>query len=122
MGYRSDVSIMCEKKAFDMLRKAWVEHDFEPDKIAKNENDVYLVEWKWVKWYNSYDDVGAIEDVLSVISEPAYDEEEGYGYKKIDIGEDDAQDIDCNVRGCDIFDDIFYVTTIIETPDDFVTI
>ena len=119
MGYRSDVSIICEENAFEMLKKAWMEVDFEPDKVLSNDNGEYVIQWEYVKWYCSFPDVKAIEDVLTELDGIDYGEEEGYAYKSVIIGEDGATDENCNFRGGEVYDGVFYATTTIEIPSDF---
>ena len=87
MGYRSEVAIRCHDKAFEMFEKAWGE--LIPDKVFHNEND-HLIYWDWVKWYEDYPEVSAIENVMSKLNELDIDEaiENKMGYKFIRLGED----------------------------------
>ena len=64
MGYRSEVAIRCQDKAFEMFEKAWGE--LIPDKVFHNEND-HLIYWDWVKWYKDYPEVSAITLYSSLI-------------------------------------------------------
>lgn len=36
MGYRSDVIIRCEEKAFQMFETAWEEADFKPHRMLES--------------------------------------------------------------------------------------
>ena len=36
MGYRSDVTIRCEEKAFQMFKTAWEKADFKPHRILES--------------------------------------------------------------------------------------
>ena len=95
MGYRSEVAIRCQDKAYEMFEKAWGE--FTPDKIFHQEDD-HLIYWDWVKWYEDYPDISAIEKVMSKLDEVDNDEaiENKTGYRFMRLGEDDA---DVETRG-----------------------
>ncbi len=89
MGYRSEVAIRCQDKAFEMFQKSWGE--LIPDKVFHKEND-HLIYWDWVKWYEDYPDVSAIENVMSELNELENDEatEKKMGYSFMRLGEDDT--------------------------------
>lgn len=93
MGYRSDVGIKCEEKAFEMFREAYEEHDFLPGYIYKTEDNIYTLVWEYVKWYEDFPEVNAIIDVMSQLDQ-LYDETEGdcggYIYAFNRIGEEDT--------------------------------
>lgn len=91
MGYRSEVAIKCEEKAYEMLRETCQKVDLMPDKIFKD-GDEYIFYWGWIKWYGEYEDVAAIENTLNKLDElqePSDYETIGYGYKFMRIGEND---------------------------------
>lgn len=87
MGYRSDVGIKCEQKAFEMFREAYEKHDFLPQYIYKD-GDFYTIVWEWVKWYEGYPEIAAITEVMDKLSSDDYDYE-GYSYAFNRIGESD---------------------------------
>ena len=63
MGYRSEVAIKCEEKAYEMLKETCHDADIMPDKIFKD-GDEYILYWDWIKWYEDYEDVSAIVKTL----------------------------------------------------------
>lgn len=89
MGYRSEVAIRCQDNAYKMFEKAWGE--FTPDKIFHQEDD-HLIYWDWVKWYEDYPDVSAIENIMSELNKLSNDEaiEKKMGYRFMRLGEDDT--------------------------------
>lgn len=86
MGYRSEVAIKCEEKAFEMLRETYRRVDLEPDKVFKD-GDCFILYWDWVKWYSIYEDVAAIEDILDKLDE--LEDTTNYGYRFMRLGEND---------------------------------
>lgn len=108
MGYRCEVTIMCEAKAFEMFKEAWESVDFMPDKIEEiKRTDIpsdYVMVWEWVKWYPSYRDVIAIEDVCAKLCNDEYTNADGYAFKKIIIGEDNMTEEVFNDKGLDELD------------------
>lgn len=92
MGYYSDVGIKCRKKAFEMFREAWNEHNIHPDTVLiDKEHSEYLIAWNCVKWYGKFKDVSAITDVMDRLDDmPDADIEakDGYGYTFARIGDD----------------------------------
>lgn len=44
MGYRSEVAIKCEEKAYEILKETCRKFDIMPDKIFKDE-DEYILYW-----------------------------------------------------------------------------
>ena len=92
MGYRSVVGIKCEEKAFEKFKSAYEEQSFTPDKIYhNNENDEFILVWDWVKWYDDFEEVQAIENVMDELDEYDIDKStsDGMGYKMIRLGESD---------------------------------
>lgn len=93
MGYRSEVAIRCQKNAYEKFAKAY--KGCEPDKVYSNGDDDYLLYWSWIKWYDEYPEIQAINNVMSELdqmfdgnSEDVYDSH--WGYKFLRIGEDDT--------------------------------
>lgn len=101
MGYRSDVAIQCREKAFELLRTAWNEHKFYPDDIYQQE-DTFLVKWFDVKWYDGYEEIDAITDVLRECDDNS--EDRCFHYQFIRVGEDTI-DIEEYSNGdvCDLY-------------------
>lgn len=101
MGYRSEVAIKCEEKAFEVLKDAYKKVDFEPDKIYKDD-DCFILYWDWVKWYGIYEEVQAIEKALNELDKLEAKEESGeYGYKFLRLGEND-DDIESRENNWDL--------------------
>lgn len=85
MGYMNDVGIMCQPKAYEMFK-----NEFDligPHKILKR-GDYHLLIWEWVQWYIELEDVAKIEEIMNELDE--HEDEDGYGYKFLRIGEDDT--------------------------------
>lgn len=90
MGYRSDVAIKCGDKAYKMIMDAAMAHDVKPDVAYKCDEFDWIICWDSVKWYYSYEDVAAIESVLSCLdTKYEEDDSDGYAYTFARIGEDD---------------------------------
>ena len=103
MGYRSEVAIKCEEKAYGMLKEACHNMDIMPDKIFED-GDEYILYWDWIKWYEDYEEIAAIVKTLDKLDElqnSNNNETTGYGYRFMRLGENDA---DTETRGndCDI--------------------
>lgn len=82
MGYRSKVYIYCDKKCYEELKET-IKTELCPDKLYKNDNN-YLIEYEWVKWYEDYPE---IETIMAILEELQDDEEKGkFGYLR--LGED----------------------------------
>ena len=112
MGYRSDVTIRCEEKAKDLFKEAWSKVDFAPDVIGMSGevgNETYTLNWEWVKWYGEFEEVDAIMDVCKSLDG---NNEDGYAYKLIEIGEDYATEERCNDRGNEVFADFYVVASV----------
>jgi hypothetical protein len=90
MGYRSEVAIRCQDKAFEMFEKAWGESI--PDKVIRKGDNDNLIYWDWVKWYSDYPDILDINSVMNKLDEYENDEaiKEQLGYKFLRLGEDDS--------------------------------
>lgn len=89
MGYRSEVAIKCEEKAYKLFEEVFLERELYimPDKIYKDGDD-YILYWEWAKWYECYEGVQAIIDVMNDLDDCG-NKDGGYGYKFMRIGEDD---------------------------------
>lgn len=117
MGYRSDVTVRCEEKAFQMFKEVWEREDFKPNRIFESGEDgnyTYTFVWNWVKWYDGFKEVDAIMDVCYTLDEK---NEDGYAYKMIEIGEDNTTEEYSNEAGYDVFAD-FYVVVDVNLPSD----
>ena len=116
MGYRSEVAIKCEEKAFEMLKETCKRVDCVPDKIYKD-GEQFILYWDWIKWYESYEDVSAIistMDKLDELQDPNNYDETGYGYRFMRLGENDD---DVETRGNDWNIELWMIRKI-DIPDD----
>lgn len=103
MGYRSEVGIKCEEKAYEMLKETCHKINYMPDKIYK-EGDLYILWWDAIKWYEEYKDIAAIVNTLDKLDElqdPNDYETTGHGYKFIRLGEND-DDVETRENDWDI--------------------
>lgn len=96
MGYRSEVGIKCQEKAFEMFKNTYAEVGLMPDRIYE-EDDCKIIYFDWIKWYHpEFDDINAMVKLMDELDrlQEKYSEEEIYdkelGYKFIRIGEDDS--------------------------------
>ena len=98
MGYRSDVRIITSKKVFNELNKYVKEYlknlnheDYNllDDLKFKAENDysVYFG-WNWVKWYQGYESVDAIESGLQHLK----DKDMSFRFARIGESYDDYEE------------------------------
>ena len=116
MGYRSEVAIKCEEKAFEMLKDTCERVDCNPDKIYKD-GEQFIIYWDWIKWYESYEDVSAIistMDKLDELQNPNNYGETGYGYRFMRLGEND-DDVETRENDWNIE---LWVIRKIDIPDD----
>lgn len=115
---------MCEKKAYEMFKEAWETVDFKPTYIMKTE-EAYIFQWEFVKWYDCFKEVQAIESVVDALNEYAetyyVEDDAGYAYKVIEIAEDNAIREYYNDRGEWLFED-FKVVTSVKLPPETVKI
>jgi len=87
MGYRSQVALAFDKKAFWKHVGEDIKHFKDCDLIQQTKENVTFI-WEDVKWYDSYEDVGAVRGVLERIRDDEdYTDDDHYGF--IRIGEDD---------------------------------
>ena len=96
MGYRSDVGIMCQPKAYEMFKKEF--NVIGPHKVLQRD-DYHLLIWEWVKWYSDFDDVAKVEEIMNELGE--HEDEDGYGYKFLRIGEEDT-DVEDRTNNCEV--------------------
>ena len=101
MGYRSDVVIEMEDKAYELMHKALLKLKKSGEyalPIITKDADTYYLKWEGFKWYTDFgfQDVDAVENVLKELKEK-HSEEDGYSYYKIRIGESyDDIETECN--------------------------
>lgn len=92
MGYRSEVGIKCDEKAYEIFMQVAKENYIVPDCVYMDDNGKhaqYTMLWNCVKWYDYYSDVKAIENVMQQLDETHEDGSyDGLGYKFVRIGED----------------------------------
>lgn len=99
MNEKSNVTIICEQKAYELFRDALKMVDAKPDLVQKNE-DHYILKWNSIRWYTSNDDIFLLEKTMTILDEktinPSSKIEPGYSYHKFDITEDREIDERCN--------------------------
>lgn len=66
MGYRSDVSIRCErriaKKIYDVVER----YQLKPSSIKYcARDDSYTFSWEWIKWYPEFEEISRVENILN---------------------------------------------------------
>ena len=109
MGYRSEVAIKCEHKAFELLMKACENGFMQPDSVL--DDDGYkILYWDWVKWYSDFEEIKRIEKCMSWLNEnhePDSDDELGYHFLR--LGED-GSDVEDKCNDYDI--ELYYVRQI----------
>lgn len=96
MGYRSDVGIMCQPKAYEMFKKEF--NVICPHKVLQR-GDYHLLIWNWKPWSDYFDDVAKVEEIMNELGE--HEDEDGYGYKFLRIGEDDT-DVEDITNNCEV--------------------
>lgn len=103
MGYRNQVAIKCEERAYKKIKDVCKNVNNMPDKIYKCQNEKeYILYWDWVKWWNLDNDIKAIENALSELDK--LDIKSGYGYTFMRLGEEDGDiEIRENVCYLDLF-------------------
>ena len=78
MGYYSDVYLTVDDMTYNMMSEelknnpVWqgrVELDIDPD----HHDQEHWIVWRWVKWYESFDDIKAIASVLSDANDKGWD-------------------------------------------------
>jgi hypothetical protein len=104
MGYRSDVYLRIAEplvEVVDAARKLDENLDKMLSKGAKLCKEKTDFNWGWVKWYDSYPEVQAVESLLSML------QEDDYGF--IRIGEEDG---DIDRQGCPSDYDMYVQTSV----------
>lgn len=96
MGYRSDVRISTTKEGYEILKTKCASLNLDYNLmeeghylIDKTEDDNIAFGWEWIKWYDSYPEIQAINNCLNEL------EEKGIPYIFARIGEsvDDCEEI-----------------------------
>ena len=86
MSYRSEVAIAMRKEDYELLKKFDESNQDLLDllKVAtiREKEDATSLYWDWLKWYDSFSEVQAIEEFLGKLSD------EDKPYKFIRIGEE----------------------------------
>ena len=100
MGYYSHVKIVAEKAAFNRLKETILRYDWKPE--IREEEDYGVITFDEIKWYESFPE---IQDVINLMKFLSGINEEGFGFKMIDLGEDNAVNMDYNQRGLERFPD-----------------
>ena len=109
MGFRSDVYIKCEEKAFELFKDAFSKVELKPHSLEKTDDNNYKFSWHWIKWYPDYDDIQVFENIFSQLCSDEFDTKKGYAFKAIWINENDSTEFRMNSIGDNVFED-FYVT------------
>lgn len=95
MGYRSDVTIRCSRGVYDKLYATWTEHELYPDRVFVEQysnEQAYVIQWDYIKWYDGYEQIDAINAVLRecvAIEDP----ELKFGFLRIGEDPDDVERI-----------------------------
>lgn len=112
MGYRNEVGIKCEHKAFEDLMEACKQSNFMPDEVIED-GEYKILHWDWTKW-GSWNGTGVIESCMENLNAThEVDEDDGLGYSFIRIGESD-DDIE---TFCNSTDMEFYIVRKIDLPE-----
>lgn len=97
MGYRSNVAISVKKKGFNQILNAMQNFNrknqneyFKPSAITTNENGIYTFSFDWVKWYDGYEDVDCIMNVVHKLLS-SDKEEDSCAYVRTGEDESDIQ-------------------------------
>jgi hypothetical protein len=99
MGYYSQVALAIHKSVLtsemmDTINKA------EPDLVYVRDNAA-IFKWEHVKWYDSYDDITAIQKILKGL------DEEEFGFIRIGEDREDIEEIGCpNDFGFEVYYEI----------------
>ena len=122
MGYRSEVAIKCQPKAWIELEKTIRKHGFIPDRVFRTQYGYTSVYWDCVKWYECFPEVAEINallddfDIRHDIGKP-----DELGYHFIRIGED-FEDVESKCNDYDVEQyiirsiDLDYCGTEIQNP------
>ena len=122
MGYRSQVVLAVSKELMPHFlsvmakvpeaRELVFGHNDELDQDYQDEGH-FFVRWDSVKWYDTYDDVTAIQNFVDAAGSDDFELSDGEGdssenFRFVRIGED-SSDVDCNGYG---FEHIYPYTSI----------
>ena len=115
MGFYSEVQVVAQKKALEILRpvfeREWPQADIgECDRYGSIRLD-------WVKWYDDFPEVKAVNEAAKRLRSEEFNEQDGYGFKMVVLNEDDTHWETCNDKGDAEFYD-FGVACEIENPWD----
>lgn len=112
MGFYSDVTILAQPKAYEMIMDSINEYnktsdyEFKPSSIKKGNTkllgEFFVLNWDWLKWYPVYEDVKSVERVLELLRRE-HDEEMGYGYKQAIVNEDNSTEENTNMLDLDSY-------------------
>ena len=98
MGYRSEVAIRCQSKAYEKFKEVLEKTDAHPDKLIEK-NGEYLLYFDWWKWYSDFEEVKGIEAVMDELDElddgcnadETYEKELGYHFIRLGEDNDDVE-------------------------------
>ncbi|MBS6579588.1 MAG: hypothetical protein KH357_08115 [Clostridiales bacterium] len=96
MGYRCDVIIRCEEKAYKLFQQAIAEGGYKPKEIYTT-GEHYIICWNWVKWE---DDIPAVSQVMKVVDSLLL-KENASGYRFSFFRNGEAQDDKELISNCD---------------------
>lgn len=112
MGFYSNVTIMAQPKAYEMIMDSIKEFNktsswtMNPSSIKKGNveylGEIYILHWTWTKWYPGFKDVQSVESVLENLRSN-HDEEEGFGYKQVILNEDNSTEESTNMMDLDSY-------------------
>jgi hypothetical protein len=110
MGFRSQVIILCENKAFEEIKNLYRELSYA-DTIKYysgngKETPYYYIEYEYVKWRYSDFGIGITNKLCSL------NNIDGYGFKIIDIGDDYSTIESANDIGENRFYDYYVIAEI----------
>ncbi len=107
MGYRSDITIVCGRRAYAMLHEVCEEQDFLPK--VKTEGEFLRLCWYFVKWDDTSQMVEEVNQVLDELDRLGGVDEK-YAYKQFVFGEDDGDiEVRCNAVGIETLEG-YYVS------------
>ena len=78
MGYRSDVVLKLNRPAASALDAfASMSEDIktllsDADVATKDDENGHTYQWSWVKWYDSYKEIGLIEEFMNVLPHDSF--------------------------------------------------
>ena len=121
MGYRSQVVLAVSKELLPHFLAVMAKHPESRELVFGHNDELdqdycegnFFVRWDSVKWYDTYDDVTAIQNFVDAAGSDDFELSDGEGdssenFRFVRIGED-SSDVDCNGYG---FDHIYPYTSI----------